>query len=378
MPYEVATAPDDGRAQEAGSATIDGSDVRVFTVPLDPPESDGTMSWDSTTAVVVTVYAGVERGIGYTYGDAAVAALIESKLADLIRGAEANAPAALNAAMQRELRNAGRPGIGAMAISAVDIALWDLKARLWRVPMADLLPRFHRRVPIYGSGGFTSYGPSEFAEQLQGWVDAGIPRVKIKVGRDPDLDPERLSLARRTVGDDVELFVDANGAFTPKEALAWAEVYAEYGVSWFEEPVSSEDREGLRLLRDRGPAGMAIAAGEYEWDLAQLGELADSVDVLQADVTRCGGITNLLRADGICKARNMKLSAHCAPAVSVHACAAVETCVHIEYFHDHVQVERQLFDGTRDPQGGFLAPDAAAPGTGLELSERSRRFEEIS
>ena len=230
MAYEVASAPEDGRTSSpAGSPTIDGSDVRVFTVPLDPPESDGTMSWDSTTAVVVTVYAGNERGIGYTYGDAAVAALIESKLADLIRGAEANAPAALNAAMQRELRNAGRPGIGAMAISAVDIALWDLKARLLGVPLADLLPRFHERVPIYGSGGFTSYGPGELAEQLRGWVDAGIPRVKIKVGRDPDRDPERLSLARRTVGDDVELFVDANGAFTPKEALAWAQQYTEYG-----------------------------------------------------------------------------------------------------------------------------------------------------
>jgi L-alanine-DL-glutamate epimerase-like enolase superfamily enzyme len=231
-------------------------------------------------------------------------------------------------------------------------------------------------VPIYGSGGFTSYGPLELAEQLRGWVEAGIPRVKIKLGREPDLDPERLSVARRTIGDDVELFVDANGAFTPKEALAWADEYAKYGVTWFEEPVSSEDRAGLRLLRDRGPAGMAIAAGEYEWDLSQLGELAGCVDVLQADVTRCGGITNLLRCDGICKAHNMRLSAHCAPGISVHACAAVESCIHLEYFHDHVRAERELFDGTLEQAAGCLTPDQRAPGTGLELSERSRRYEQ--
>ncbi|MFL5866096.1 MAG: enolase C-terminal domain-like protein, partial [Thermoleophilaceae bacterium] len=258
-----------------------------------------------------------------------------------------------------------REGVGAMAVSAVDVALWDLKARLLGVSLADLLGRFRDAVPVYGSGGFTSLSDPELHEQLAGWRDLG--RVKLKVGREPERDPERLRVARDAVGDEVELMVDANGAFRPKEALAWAERYADFGIVYFEEPVSSDDLDGLRLVRDRGPAGMAIAAGEYAWDLPELRELAGCVDVLQADVTRCGGITNMLRVDGICKARGLPFSAHCAPSISAHVCAAMECAVHIEYFADHVRAERQLFEGALEPVGGALRPDAERPGLGLEL-----------
>jgi L-alanine-DL-glutamate epimerase-like enolase superfamily enzyme len=165
----------------------------------------------------------------------------------------------------------------------------------------------------------------------------------------------------------VELMVDANGAFAPSEALGRAEEYAAFGVAYFEEPVSSRDREGLRFVRERAPRGMAIAAGEYEWDLAGLGELAPNVDVVQADVTRLGGITAMLRADGVCRALQRPFSAHCAPAVSAHVCCAIESLVHLEYFHDHVRLERMLFDGTLDPEGGALRPDSSRPGHGLSL-----------
>jgi L-alanine-DL-glutamate epimerase-like enolase superfamily enzyme len=269
--------------------------------------------------------------------------------------------------MQERIRNAGRVGVGAMAVSAVDIALWDLRAKLLDVCLADALPRFHSGVPVYGSGGFTSYTRDRLSEQLEAWVDAGLPRVKVKVGREPGEDPSRLELCREVIGDAVELMVDANGAFQPKEALLRARQYEEFGVRYLEEPVSSEDREGLRFVREHGPAGMAVAAGEYEWDLARLGDLAPCVDIVQADVTRVGGITSMLRADGICKARRRRFSAHCAPAVSAHACCAVETLEHLEYFHDHVRIERMLFDGTLDPGGGFLTPDRGRPGLGLEL-----------
>ena len=347
-----------------------GVSVRVgsYTIPTEEPESDATLEWESTTVVVVEVEASGETGIGYTYGDESVARFVESKLADLVERADPMAPQATWASMQEAIRNAGRPGVGAMAVSAVDIALWDLKAKLLGVCLADLLPRFHEEAPIYGSGGFTSYSDERLAEQLRGWVDDGIPRVKIKVGREPSRDPHRLEVARDAIGHDVELYVDANGAFTPKEALRWAERYAsDHGVSYFEEPVSSEDRAGMRLVRERGPAGMAIAAGEYGWTLPELEDLAGSVDVLQADVTRCGGITNMLRVDGICKARSIPFSAHCAPAVSAHVCCAIEQLAHIEYFHDHVRIERMLFEGTLDPRGGALRPDRSRTGLGIEL-----------
>jgi len=338
-------------------------DVQAVTIPTDGPESDGTLEWDSTTIVIVRV----DDGIGYTYCDRAAAELIRSRLADCI-GEDVRASWL---AMNRSVRNAGRPGIASCAISAVDQALWDRKARQLGVSLADLLGAAHDAVPIYGSGGFCSYSNERLQEQLGDWAARGIPRVKMKVGREPDRDPARLDAAREAIGDDVELYVDANGAFGRKEALAWAERYrSDWGVSWFEEPVSSADAEGLRLLRDRAPAGLEIAAGEYAYVPADFRTLLGAVDCLQADVTRCGGITGLLGVAGLCSAFWLDLSAHCAPAISAHAFCAVERRRHLEYFHDHVRIEHMLFDGVPEPDGGLLRPDRSRPGNGLELKQR--------
>jgi L-alanine-DL-glutamate epimerase-like enolase superfamily enzyme len=358
----VATQP-----RGAVEAAVEGLDVSAYTVPTDEPESDGTLEWDSTTIVVVEARAGGETGLGYTYGDLSVGTFVESKLAEAVKGCDALSPPSAWTEMQREIRNAGRPGVGAMAVAAVDVALWDLRARLLGLCLADSLPRFHASVPVYGSGGFTSYTPDRLREQCEGWMEAELPRVKIKVGREPEKDPARLLTCREAIGQDVELMVDANGAFDPKEALYWAGRYSELGVGYFEEPVSSEDRTGMSFVRERGPAGMAVAAGEYEWDIPRLAELVSCVDVVQADVTRIGGITSFIRADALCKAAQRRFSAHCAPAISAHACCAIETLAHLEYFHDHVRLERMLFDGTLDPEGGELTPDRSRPGLGLEL-----------
>jgi L-alanine-DL-glutamate epimerase-like enolase superfamily enzyme len=355
--------------REAGTA-VEGLDVSAYTVPTDEPESDGTLEWDSTTIVVVEVRGGGQHGIGYTYGDASVAALIRSRLVDLVEGADALAPPDTWARIHAALRNVGQQGMGAMALSAIDIALWDLKARILGIALADLLPRFHRRVAVYGSGGFTSYSDERLAAQLAGWVELGIPRVKMKIGRDPERDPIRLSAARSAVGPEVELMVDANGAYDRPQALDWAHrLRAEWAVTYLEEPLTSDDPEGLGHLRERAPAGLAIAAGEYAWDIHHCERLleAGAVDILQADVTRCGGITSLLRIDGLCTARNLPFSAHCAPAVSAHACCGMESALHIEYFHDHTRIESMLFDGVVDARDGFLEPDRDRPGLGLEL-----------
>jgi L-alanine-DL-glutamate epimerase-like enolase superfamily enzyme len=360
-------------AQPVAEAAVERIEVSAYRVPTDEPESDGTLQWDATTAILVEVHAGGEAGLGYSYGDVSSATFIDSVLSDAVAGTDAMAPPLAWQRMQSAARNAGRVGAGAIAISAVDIALWDLKAKLLGVCLADALPRHRQSVPVYGSGGFCSYSDDRLREQLRGWVDDGLDWVKIKIGRDPDRDPRRLDVARAAIGDDVGLFVDANGAYSRKQALGWAHrLRREWGVSYFEEPVTSEDPEGLRLLRDQGPPGLEIAAGEYGWDLPDLARLVDAgaVDVLQADVTRCGGITNFLRVDGLCKARSLPLSAHCAPAVSVHACCASESIVHVEYFHDHVRLEQILFDGTLSPEGGALEPDRSRPGLGLELKRQ--------
>ena len=256
-----------------------------------------------------------------------------------------------------------------MAISAVDVALWDLKARLLDVPLVSLLGAARESVPIYGSGGFTSYDDRQLRRQLGGWVEQGIPRVKMKIGRDPAADIGRVRSARDAIGRDAELFVDANGAYIAKQALAQAERFAEFGVAWFEEPVSSDDLAGLRLMRDRGPAGMDIAAGEYGYDPFYFRRMleAEAVDVLQADATRCGGITGFLHAGSLCAAWPIPLSAHTAPSIHAHVCCSLPQVCHLEYFHDHVRIERMLFDGVLEPVGGELRTDRSRPGLGLEL-----------
>src|SRR5262249_15008338 len=188
-------------------------------------------------------------------------------------------------------------------------------------------------------------------------------------GREPARDLERVRAARRAIGPDVRLFVDANGAYTRKQALAQAARFADLDVCWFEEPVSSDDPEGLRLLRDRAPAGMDIAAGEYGDDLPYFVRMleAGAVDCLQVDASRCAGITEFLRVAALCEARSLPLSSHTAPALHLHVCAALAATRHMEYFHDHVRIERMLFDGAVAPVGGRLAPDLSRPGLGLEF-----------
>jgi L-alanine-DL-glutamate epimerase-like enolase superfamily enzyme len=358
----------------AGFPTVEEVTARAFTVPTERPESDGTLEWDSTTIVVVEIAAGAERGLGYTYGDPAVARVVGSTLAPLVEGADPLAPPTIWTAMRREVRNVGYEGIAAMAIAAVDIALWDLRAKLLGLSLTDSLGRFREEIPAYGSGGFTSLHGAELAAHLRGFVEAGFGAVKMKVGREPDRDRARLATAREAIGPDVALMVDANGAFDRRHALREAELYAEFGVVYLEEPVSSQDLEGLAWLRDRVPAGIEIAAGEYLWDLVGMGRMAPCVDVLQADATRCGGITPLLRADGICAAHSVPFSAHCAPQVSAHLCCAVEHALHVEYFHDHARLESMLFEGTIEPAGGCLRPDPDRPGLGIALREDAGRF----
>ncbi len=357
---------------------IESIDVAAYTVPTDAPERDGTLSWGATTIVVVHARADDKCGLGYSYADVATAKLVQSKLADVVCGMDALSPPSAWSAMVQAIRNLGRPGVCSMAIAAVDVALWDLKARLLDVALCDLLGMVRESVPLYGSGGFTSYTDERLERQLTGWVEQGLAAVKMKIGSDPGSDPERVRRARGAIGEQVELFVDANGAYQRKQALCLADTFAEQaGVSWFEEPVSSDDLDGLRLLRDRAPASMAIAAGEYGYDTPYFARMlaAGAVDVLQADVTRCAGITELKRVDALCAASQYPLSLHCGPAIHAHPASSLTKLAHVEYFHDHVRIEQMLFDGVLEPREGALWPDRSRPGMGLELkSAEAERY----
>jgi len=357
----------------------DGHTVReittaVYVIPTDAPEADGTLTWDATTMVLARATAGTEQGIGWTYAAAAAQSVITDMLAGVVVGRSAlDVPGAAEA-MTRAVRNVGRPGIAATAISAVDIALWDLKSRLLGCPLTGLLGQARDSVPVYGSGGFTSYDDARTREQLAGWVEKDhIPRVKIKIGESwgarEDRDTERVALARDVIGPGAELYVDANGGYTAGQAVRVAGRLEEYRVSWFEEPVSSQDLAGLAAVRRQVLPD--VAAGEYSWSLADSARLiaAGAVDCLQLDVTRCGGVTEFLRGSALAAAHNLQVSGHCAPNLHARVGAAVPNLRHVEYFHDHQRIERLLFDGALDPDGGSLTPDPGQPGMGLILRE---------
>jgi L-alanine-DL-glutamate epimerase-like enolase superfamily enzyme len=358
------------KRRSSSSCPVDRVDVFARTIPTDAPESDGTLEWDSTTIVVVQARAGDTFGLGYTYTHDAAARLIEDKLAPAVRGTDVTEsdPSRVWHELGNLLRNIGRPGLGFMALSAVDIALWDLRARLLEQPLVDVLGGVRDEAAVYGSGGFTSYSLERLAEQLAGWVAQGIPRVKMKLGRSPEDDPARLDAARVAIGEATELYVDANGAFDRDEAVEWANRYADdWGVTWFEEPVSSADVAGLRHVREH--SRVDVAAGEYAFVPADFRNLleAEAVDCLQIDVTRCGGYTGFLHAAALAEQHGLQISAHCAPQASAHVCCAVPHFRHIEYFHDHIRVERELFDGVLEPENGALRPDRSRAGHGLTL-----------
>jgi L-alanine-DL-glutamate epimerase-like enolase superfamily enzyme len=352
---------------------IDRLDVSVYTIPTDAPEADGTLAWDSTSIVVVEPHTrGGTTGLGYTFGDTATGTLIRDLLANVVLGRDVRDTTAVWEAMVRSIRNLGRPGVCSMAVAAVDIALWDTKARCADEPLFRLLGAVRDAVPIYGSGGFTTYSEQRLVDQLAGWVGQGIPRVKMKIGADQGAswqqDIKRIAAVRAAIGADTELYVDANGAYDRTQARRLGLRFAEeFAVSWFEEPVSSDDLHGLAQLREALP--LDVTAGEYGYDLVYFERMleAGAVDVLQADVGRCAGITEWLRVASACAAHQTPFSAHCGQSLHAHVACVPPNLRHIEYFHDHARVDQIMFDGVLAPIDGSLRPADDRPGLGLTL-----------
>ena len=321
--------------------------------------------------MLVEAHAGDRVGLGYTYGDAAAGALVRDTLAEVVEGRDALAVTASWQALGRACRNLGRPGLASMAIAAVDTALWDLKARLLELPLATLLDAAHEAVPIYGSGGFTSYSDERLAEQLGGWAEQGIPRVKMKVGREPERDLHRVEVAREAIGEETELYVDANGALSRKEALA----------------VRRRVRGALRraLVRGAGqlgrpgrpaPAPRPGAGGDGD----RRRRVRLHAALLRADAR--GGCRRLpaggrhsLRGDHRLPARRRSLSGALAPALGAlrafdprpSRAARSCRCATSNTSTTTRGSSRSSSTASSSPVGGELRPDLSRPGNGLEL-----------
>ncbi|WP_446741986.1 enolase C-terminal domain-like protein [Silvibacterium acidisoli] len=357
---------------ERPDIAVEKVDVSAYSIPTDAPEGDGTLRWDSTTLIVCEVHAGNQTGLGFTYGNQATAFVAHQLAARCLLHSSALDIPRIQANMLARVRNDGSRGIASMAISALDIALWDLKAKAFSRSIADLLGAASDSVPAYGSGGFTTYDSQQLTSQLSGWIADGVTSVKMKIGANPAADLDRVRVAREAIGPSAKLFVDANGAFHAREALAFADKFTEFDVTWFEEPVSSDDLAGLRRVRDHAPAAMEIAAGEYGYDSFYFRRMleAEAVDVIQLDATRCKGFTGFLEAAAVASSFECPISAHCAPSLHMHVACAVPQFRHVEYFHDHARIEAMLFDGFMPPRGGKLMPDRTRPGIGLSFKHR--------
>jgi L-alanine-DL-glutamate epimerase-like enolase superfamily enzyme len=363
------------------SAAVQSARVSAYTVPTEMPEADGTADWDSTTVVVVELSAGNATGLGFAYANEAASSVARQLVEKAILGRDAFDIPALHHSMDRLSRNWGRPGLVSSGIAAVDIALWDLKARLLGQPLVTVLGKVRDEIAAYGSGGFTSYTEKQLVDQLTGWAAEGFRAVKMKIGRDPAADVQRVTAVHHALEGKADIYVDANGAYTRKQALRSSQIFSHLGVTWFEEPVTSDDRNGLRLILKNAPPQIRIAAGEYIYvlDDARLLVEEQAVDVLQVDVTRCGGITNFLKISNLAEICHLPLSAHTCPSIHATLCCASLPAINVEYFYDHQRIEAMLFDGAIRPVNGVLKPDGTRPGLGLDLKRLdAKRFEVFS
>jgi L-alanine-DL-glutamate epimerase-like enolase superfamily enzyme len=342
----------------------------AYKIPTATPEADGTSKWNQTTLVIVEVEAAGKIGIGYTYADASAAFLIAHSLKKLVTGKNIFDIPAITNSLINQVRNDGSCGIAMMAISAIDNALWDLEAKILEQPLCNLLGRVKDRMILYGSGGFTSYSDRETQKQFNDWEAQGIRFLKMKIGTEPEKDIERIKAARHVINKQTKIFVDANGAYTVKQALEKAQHFVEYNVSWFEEPVTSDNLDGLNFIREH--SSINIAAGEYGYNLPYFKQMlsACAVDVLQADATRCGGITGFLKAGYLAEAFQIPFSSHCAPSLHLHAALSLPSFYIAEYFFDHVRIESMLFDGVIAAEDGCLKPDLSRHGLGIEFKHK--------
>jgi len=368
-----------GHAQSVGMVAhrITEFDVRAYRIPTETPESDGTLNWQSTTLILVTLSSGTETGLGYTYGNKG----LRDFIGDLIKKGAVDEDAfqieKIWGKLVRLIRNEGRTGEGSMAIAAIDNALWDLKAKLLNVPLGYLLGLSREKVEAYGSGGFTNYSMPQLENQIAAWREAGFKKVKIKIGAPPEVEFERLTHVRRWCGDGMKLFVDANEAYDLMTAREIADILKELNIGWFEQPIFAQDIEGMHDLKMQFPSGIYLTTGEYVYNVddARRFLAGDAADVLQLDITRCEGLTGFLKCAHLCEAYNIPVSSHCAPALHVSPACSVAGLRHVEYFFDHARIEKRLFDGVPEPKAGWLTPDLGRNGHGLEFKfEDAERY----
>ena len=339
-------------------------DTAVYTIPTDAPEADGTLAWDKTTMVLVTARAGGEQGLGWSYTSRAAAAVVGELLAGTVTGRDAFDVAGAAEAMARQVRNVGRPGIAAMAISAVDIALWDLKARRAKLPLWRLLGGFDPRVPCYAGGIDLDLSVEALLRQTDDNLSRGFRAIKMKVGR-PDLaaDVARVKAMRAHLGEGFPLMADANMKWTVEEAIRAARALQPYDLTWLEEPIIPDDVAGHARILAAG--GVPIAAGENLRSLWEFKNyiVAGAVSYPEPDATNCGGVTSFMKIARLAEAFNLPVTSHGAHDITVHLLAA---CPNRSYLEAHGFGLDRYIEHPLVLEGG-MAPAPVLPGHGVSF-----------
>lgn len=356
---------------------IDGVETIPLSVPLDKPAQFATRTVKEREFSIARVFTNEDVvGIGCVpIGEPfSVTSIIERKLKNLVIGEDPFATEIIWDKMYREMYR-DRKGAAIRAISAVDIALWDIKGKALNMPLYKLLGGNQKKVPCYASGGYYKEGKGieGLVKEMMSYVNRGFKAVKMKVGAvSLDQDIERVKAVRENIGEDITLLIDANNAYNTHEAIKAGRAFEKYDAYWFEEPVGPEDFLGSRKVAEK--LDIPVASGELEYTIYGFMNLVENraVDIIQPDATVVGGITEWMKIAGLARAYGIPVAPHWEQEVHMHLTSATPNAMWVEFFMKEIDVrkEAELYKDYVEPVNGYLEiPDK--PGLGVELDEKA-------
>ena len=348
--------------------------VHLVSAPITAGFSDATRKVETIgfTIVRVTTDQGLE-GIGVTYhevGGEATKVLIEKNFAPRLIGADPLATEVIWRDFTQYLRGIGRKGLMFCALSAIDIALWDLKGKIFGLPLYRLLGGNKSEVPVYASGGWTSYADDELVEEITGMVRDGYQMVKFKVGVEGGhnirRDVRRVAAVRDAVGPEIGIMLDANNCWDAATGVQFANRVRDLDIMWLEEPVPADDIPGLARFR-RG-TDIPLATGEHEYTKFGVRDLilGEAADIIQVDGARAGGYTEMLKIAALTEAWNLGFAPHAMENIQAHLVSAVPNALFLERLLMFEEITASVFKDVPVPVNGMM-PIPDKPGLGLEL-----------
>ena len=344
--------------------------------PIQDATTETPNNYSGRGQLFVRIYTdeGVE-GLGMTYSSPGVKDVVESALMQILIGRDPMDTEKIWDDMLWKVRSYGRKGVALCAISAVDIALWDLKAKFLNLPLYKLLGAYTNSVPVYGSGGWTNLTKSELIQEMTDYVESGIPRVKMKVGKNfgncEREDIERVEAVRDAIGYDIALYIDANNGYRKKQAIYMAKEFEQFQVGWLEEPLIPDDVDGMSEIARS--TTIPIASGELEYTKYGFKELIyrGGADIVQPDVGRVGGVTEWIKVAHLAESFNLPVAPHALQLVHLHLCCAIPNIKAVEYMN--ISLENADLWMTEFPKqsNGMWSPFHDKPGLGLDLDHYS-------